>query len=212
MSVRSIDITGQRFGSLVALERAGRSPGRAGMALWKCRCDCGTEKTYYSMVLRAGRTSSCGCKQSEAISRAMTKHGMTRSREFNTWKGMIARTTNPNDPFYETYGGRGIVVCERWKNSFEDFYADMGPRPPGKTLDREDNDKGYEPGNCRWATKEEQALNRRTTLRLHLGGEEVSRREAARRIGINVNALRRWMLMGLTPDEVMAKKKGALCV
>lgn len=205
MNDRSINLAGLRFGSLVAIERAGTAPGKAGAAIWMCRCDCGVQKTFYSNALRSGSTKSCGCMKSESVASARTTHGMTHSREFNTWKGMISRTTNPEDPFWGSYGGRGIYVCDRWKGSFENFFSDMGKRPEGTTLDRIDNDKGYEPGNCRWATKKEQALNRRTTIRLKLNGEEVSRKEAAFRIGISVNSLRRWLMLGLSADEVMNK-------
>ena len=202
---RSMNLSGLRFGSLTALVLVGHSPGKARMAIWMCRCDCGVEKTFYSNALRSGGTKSCGCQLSGLISSARRTHGMSHSREFFTWKGMIARCHNPADPYYSTYGGRGIHVCERWRDSFENFYADMGMRPENMTLDRKDGELGYSLENCRWATKEEQALNRKTTIQLQLGGETVSRREAARRIGISAASLRRWLLLGLTPDEVAAK-------
>lgn len=208
---RLLNLEGHRYGSLVVLKYAGVSPGKAKCALWLCRCECGVEKTFYSNALRSGGTSSCGCKKASRVSAARTTHGKSNSGEFNTWRSMISRTTNVKDPFYEIYGGRGITVCDKWKNSFIAFFEDMGPRPEGKTLDRIDNDKGYSPENCRWATKEEQSFNRRSTIKLTLNGEQVSRKEAARKLGIHVNTLRYWLLKGLTPDQVtIVRKQGGI--
>jgi hypothetical protein len=120
------------------------------------QCECGVIKTidYYS--LKNGLTKSCGCDKKPNL-----KHSLSKSREYNSWNGMKIRCNNTNHKQYKDYGGRGITVCPEWLNSFEQFYKDMGPRPIGKTLDRINNNKGYEPSNCKWSTYSEQAKNKR---------------------------------------------------
>lgn len=130
-----------------------------------CRCDCGTEKECEAAHLKSGRSTSCGCLRKELVSRSKRKHGATvggKTREYNIWKGMRQRCENPNNDDFDLYGGRGIKVCRRWKD-FANFLADMGPRPtPQHSIDRYPNNDGdYEPTNCRWATPEQQANNKR---------------------------------------------------
>lgn len=147
---------GQRFGSLVVTgeaERASNSSTRL-----RCICDCGGVAVVRVARLTSGETKRCrGCAQ--------RTHGRDGSRVHESWKAMVQRCENPNNPGYPKYGGIGIRVCERWL-SFENFLADMGERPEGTSLDRIDNNLGYEPSNCRWATPSEQSRNRRYALTL----------------------------------------------
>lgn len=149
--------SGHRFGRLTALERIGRQPN--GVAVWRCKCECGAQKEVTQSNLVSGNVRSCGC----LVVDTFTTHGMTDSPEYRAWCHMKERCSNPRVHNYHRYGGRGIRVCDRWLNSFENFLADMGPRPSEMhSLEREDRDGNYEPGNCVWATKRAQALNRRT--------------------------------------------------
>src|SRR3990167_5491458 len=157
------------------------------------RCLCGIEKIVLDGNLRGGRTRSCGClfrdwSKSEK-SGANLIHGMTGTREHSTWLAMLARCANPNAPNYHLYGGRGITICDRWRNSFEAFYDDMGARPAGQTLDRINNDGDYEPGNCRWATAKEQGRNRRSNRMLTFRGRTQCVAAWADEMGINMWSL-----------------------
>jgi hypothetical protein len=153
-----IDLTSQRFGRLTVLRFS--HTGKWGKAFWACLCDCGRETAVSGEDLKSGNTASCGCFHKTHIANRTRTHGHTGTSIYNRWKEMMGRCYNPKHPRYADYGGRGIRVCERW-HDFTNFLADMGEPPPGLTLDRIDNNKGYEPGNCRWATVQEQNTNQR---------------------------------------------------
>jgi hypothetical protein len=157
---RLIDLTGQRFGRLVVQHRVGvTSP-----VYWRCVCDCGGENTVQRAHLVTGNVTSCGCYARERTSQRSIKHGKHHTAEYKSWQQMKDRCLNPKSKDRVRYMDRGITVHPAWIESFEAFLADVGPRPEGyKSLDRIDNDKGYEPGNVRWATPAMQARNTRGT-------------------------------------------------
>lgn len=153
------DLAGRTFGRLTVHKYAGRDSKHR---FWKCRCSCGRKTVSRTDALIGGKANSCGCLNIEHIKVVATTHGKHRTPEYRAWNGMLYRCTNPRSKSFKDYGGRGIVVCERWRHSFENFYADMGQRPSKKhSIDRKDNDGNYEPGNCRWATRSAQNSNRR---------------------------------------------------
>lgn len=181
------NLTGQKFGRLFVREFVGK---RGSYHFWECVCDCGRTNQVQTSALTRGLTQSCGCLLMERIKLANTKHGLTKSRIHVIWVGMIQRCQNPNATDYRLYGGRGVLVCERWQ-TFENFVADMG-QPPSKnhTLDRIDGCGNYELSNCRWATSKEQARNKRTTVFIELDGVRLSAPEWDERMGLPIGTVR----------------------
>ena len=165
------DLSGRQYGRLTVLSFSERDS--RGKDKWLCQCQCGAEKVVRGDHLKSGRSQSCGCLSREkAVETARTtgkkntKHGGTDTKLYSHWHKMKDRCLNPNHIAYKSYGGRGIAICQSWANSFEDFrsWALANGYKPGLTLDRINNDKGYEPNNCRWSTSKEQARNRRTSI------------------------------------------------
>jgi len=155
------DLPGKTFGRLTVISYEGRL-GNDRRHHWRCKCECGNETVVAERYLLEGRTLSCGCIKAEGTH---VVHGMARKGEYGVWCAIKTRCLNPHTKCFPDYGGRGIRVCERWLNDFAAFYADMGPRPKGLTIERRDNDGDYEPSNCYWATRHEQRVNQRQRKR-----------------------------------------------
>ena len=197
--------SGDRYGRLVVLRECdsvmsgGRSVRRV-----ECICDCGVVKEYWLYSLRNGNTSSCGCFAKEVAGKGVSTHGLSGSAEYRIWQGMIARCKSLSKGGHKDYGGRGIKVCERWANSFEAFYSDMGPRPSaGHSIDRyPDNDGNYEPSNCRWATQKEQCRNRRVNYIVTHNGQSKCVSEWAEEYGFKASVLyERLVTLGWTFEK-----------
>lgn len=190
-----LNIIGQRFGRLKVIAEAEgiRRPGQRGVIRRSvCLCDCGTVITVLNGNLKRNPnlkgTQSCGCLMLELLRERNFVHGHAirenRSPEYRSWMAMIERCQNPEHTYFRHYGGRGITVCERWQD-FQNFYADMGPRPIKTTLERLDNSKGYEKSNCVWASQRVQSRNRRSNLIITLQGITAPFVTHCERLGLN---------------------------
>lgn len=198
---RGIDITdksiadgivGKKYNNLtiigVSLAKSSRN-----RPMLVCKCDCGVIKPIIASRVINGHTKSCGCITAVRVSESKTTHGMSNSSAYNTWHGLIQRCYNENNKDYPSYGGRGIMVCDRWKNSFETFLADMGNPPKGTTIDRINNSGNYEPNNCHWATAKIQCNNRRNNTIVSFRGEQYNLCQLATQLNVSRYKLSYWI-------------------
>lgn len=204
---------GARFGKLTSLREAPADDGRRKTI---CRCECGAEVSVLNFSLRAGRSQSCGsasCRSPmpaharSAIGDANRTHGMTGTPEYQAWRAAIDRCERKANKAYDRYGGRGIAVCSEWRESFEAFYRDMGPRPSRRhTLERVDNSEGYGPGNCEWREWEPQNRNRRNTVMVEWRGMTVPLAKIAARAKIDYgNLYRRVFQLGWDIEKAIQR-------
>ena len=187
---------GTQFGRLTVLSDNGH-----GFA--ECRCECGTVKGIKKPGLLRGRVVSCGCWSRQRT----TRHGMEGSPTYYCWASMLSRCRNPKNKMFHHYGGRGIKVCARW-HDFQNFYADMGEKPEGLSIDRwPNNDGDYEPSNCRWATNSQQTRNRRVTLMVEYEGRVMPIVDLAEKFGLSRKLVQARIKRGLSPEEAVSKIK-----
>lgn len=181
-----IDLTGRQFDRWTVV-KYGENRNRN--HLWWCHCQCGTEKLIAGSSLHRGLSRSCGCYWRDLMHEV--HKGLRKSPTYHSWDNMIGRCYRPSQPDYARYGGRGIVVCDRWKQSFGNFLDDMGEKPTNTSIDRYPNKNGdYEPGNCRWATVEQQQNNKENNVRVLYREVEYSLKELAVILDIPIATLR----------------------
>ena len=209
---------GSQFHKLTVLSEAGIN--RHQKRMFVCRCECGNQRIVIAAHLRNGNTQSCGCWQKErakAVGKSNRRHGDKSSREWKSWQAMRSRCLNPHATGYRNYGGRGISICERWAR-YEHFLEDMGRRPsPQHSLDRIDSNGNYEPGNCRWASPEQQMRNIRTNVSLTFQGKTMTVVEWAEEMKIPASRIYGRLKRGWNAEQALTlqdrrKRSGSLMI
>ena len=202
---KAIDMSGHRYGRLTVVEMSGHN--KHNQRLWRCVCDCGNDAEVIGFLLRQGQTQSCGCLAKESIASVNYKHGKSKSQIWSIHHSMMDRCYLKTSHAYHRYGGRGITVCDRW-HDFENFYADMGDKPKGMSLERIDNDKGYSPENVKWASYKEQANNTRSNRILTYMGKSQNITQWAEELGIKMTTIWARLQRGWTVERALTE---ALC-
>lgn len=199
-----VNMKGKRFGKFTVIEFAG---SKDGYALWKCVCDCGKEKIIRGSGLRSGNTVSCGCWRKEITSSVLTKHGMANSRLYTIWSNMKARCFKQSNTEYCYYGGRGITICDEWKDDFQSFYdwAMANGYKEHLTIDRIDVNGDYSPENCRWVDMKVQSNNRRSNHIIEFNGESHNVKQWSEILGINENTIRTRIQRGYSIEKIFEK-------
>ncbi len=197
-----VNLVGQKFGRLTVTSLEGRMDARRDR-LWGCDCECGKRLVTSGERLKNGQTVSCGCFREEVRGKCLVVHGMSDTRPHIIWMGMHQRCYNEKSLSFKRYGARGIRVCKRW-NDFSKFWEDMkdGYRDD-LTIERKENNGNYEPGNCRWATRSEQARNRRTNFILEHGGVRMTLKEWSEKAGVPLGTLQGRVRAGWSTEDVL---------
>lgn len=201
------DISGQTYNGITAVS-FNRLENRR--AIWNLVCHCGTQFTCSSNKIMSGYVKSCGCARLSTSKTRIRKHGdsSSKAKEYKAWQSMIQRCTNKKYRQWHNYGGRGIIVCDRWLNSYPDFLADVGRSPsPQHSIDRKENNGNYEPGNVRWATREQQNLNRRDTIFVTWGGETLPLKTFCENNTLKYSIAKYWLSRGASIREVIFRSK-----
>lgn len=203
-----IELTNKIFGRLTVIGYNSFSRSRCD-SMWDCECVCGQKTIVASKHLRQGRIKSCGCLQKEMVSKRFSKHKLVESSEYVSWCGMKYRCYNVGCKSYINYGGRGIAVCERWLQSFENFLEDMGKKPsPIHSIDRINNNGNYEPGNCRWATPPQQGRNVRRNVNITIDNQTKCAADWAKESTVSINLICARKARGWSDyDSVFAPKQ-----
>lgn len=209
--MKLIDLTGKKFGRLTVEKR---STNRYGRPAWNCKCECGKETIVSTSHLRSGHTQSCGCFHKEILKSTNLTHGHTakgkRSWEFSTWVNILTRCNNKKVRSYKDYGAKGIKVCERWSgdDGFENFFADMGPRPSlSHSIGRKLNHVGYEPGNCQWETKLQQGQNTSRVKNLTYNGKTQCVSAWCRELGLGDSGIHLRLQNGWSLERALSTPK-----
>lgn len=199
---KRLELSGLKFSKLLALKLVSNT----GRSRWECLCDCGTTTYVEASNLTSGKVKSCGCHRSEAAAIRSTKHGKSSSKVYNAWNNIKARTTNVLCKEYKWYGARGILMHKDWVDSFEEFYAHVGdPEFLPASIDRMDNNKGYEPGNVRWASNETQANNRRNNHMIEIEGESKTAKQWSMLTGIKSSTILARIKAGWSSHDALTR-------
>jgi hypothetical protein len=200
--MKKIEMVGKKYNMLTVMLDVGYSHGQQS---YLCSCDCGNKLVIAGQRIRNGQSKSCGCLARKQTSQRHKTHGLSKTPEYRAWAKIKMRCTNPNDPNFYRYGGRGVGMCDEWYNSFEQFYKDLGKRPNGMSLDRIDNNQGYSKDNCRWATPQQQAANRELSIVIDYDGKSMCLKEWSRHINRPYTTMLSHYKKGYSINQILRK-------
>lgn len=200
--MKSLDLIGKRFHKLLVVEKANNQKHKT---MWKCKCDCGSITLVTTSNLNANRVKSCGCLRIDQLIKRSTTHNQRHTSLYEVWKSIKQRCLNPQSKAYKNYGGRGICICDEWKNNFENFYkwSISNGYTKGLTIDRIDNNSNYSPQNCRWVTRLQQANNKRNTIYLTINNKTDSLSNWLRFYNVNRSTYMTRIKYGKTPEQAL---------